>query len=296
MPRFRRFRPKRRLSPRARRSCWETTPWPGRLPPGSCPLGCRSKSSLPATPGRWCGEQFEQFWSRQPIRHLFLTTPHDPEARLAAGEAAWQRRYERGILTPFFLCQEWLTRLEDARLCDGATLVATTALGSDFGFSGNLEHDRRGRRHGPSQKPVHRGALRKMDRPAVQGLGLSGSEPAGAAAEAVFQELAADRARCRSRLLRRPPPRRAGGRTTGRAATAPDACHAALGSSRAEDAASRRSPRLALARRFGLKLHLLGLSPHPDIDPSWRSLSASGLEQLKHSTFRQAHAAGRLAA
>ncbi len=83
-------------------------------------------------------QQFEQFWSRQPVRHLFLTTPHDPEARLAAGEVAWQRRYERGILTPFFLCQQWLTRLEDARLCAGATLVAMTALGSDFGLFGNL--------------------------------------------------------------------------------------------------------------------------------------------------------------
>ena len=50
---------------------------------------------------------------------------------------------------------------------------------------------------------------------------------------------------------------------------------------------------LALARRFGLRLHLVGLSPQPDVDPSWRSLSASGLEQLKHSIFRQAHAACR---
>ena len=84
-------------------------------------------------------EQFEQAWSRQPIRHLFLATAHDPDARLTASEADWQRRFDRGVLTPFFLCQDWLTRLEDARLCDGATLVALTALGGDFGFSGDVE-------------------------------------------------------------------------------------------------------------------------------------------------------------
>ena len=38
---------------------------------------------------------------------------------------------------------------------------------------------------------------------------------------------------------------------------------------------------LALGRRFGLKLHLLGTSPLRQIDPVWRNLSPEGLKSLK---------------
>ena len=46
-------------------------------------------------------------------------------------------------------------------------------------------------------------------------------------------------------------------------------------------AASRRPSPARLGRRYGLKLHLIGASPLPQIDPAWRNLSAAELSQLK---------------
>ncbi len=237
-------------------------------------------------------EQFEQLWARQPIRHLFLTTPHDPEARLTAGEAAWQRRYERGVLNPFLLCQQWLTRLEDARLCSGATLVATTGLGGDFGFSGDLSTIEGGAATGLVKSLFIEARYEKWAGLQFKVLDFQAGEPPETAAEAVFQELAGGqpdvevgyRAGRRQlvRAVEQPAP-------TPQSQTLPRGTWVVTGGGRGIAAIAA----VALARRYGLRLHLIGLSPKPDIDPSWRSLSASGLEQLKHSIFRQAHAAGQ---
>ncbi len=134
-------------------------------------------------------ERFEQAWSRQPIRHLFLATAHDPEARLTASKEDWQRRFDRGVLTPFFLCQHWLTRLEDAGLCDGATLVALTALGGDFGFSGDVETVEGGAATGLVKSLFIESRYEKWKGLRFKTLDFSLSEPAEQAAEAVLGEL-----------------------------------------------------------------------------------------------------------
>ncbi len=53
------------------------------------------------------------------------------------------------------------------------------------------------------------------------------------------------------------------------------------------------SPRWHSPGAFGLRLHLIGLSPKPDVPASWQGLSASELEKLRQSVFREAHAAGQ---
>ncbi len=278
---------------RVRHWCWETTLWPARSPPGFRRWECRSKSSLPVIPGRTVQRAIRTVLdpaAGSPF--VSRPRPHDPEARLAAGEAAWQRRYERGILTPFFLCQQWLTRLEDARLCDGATLVATTALGADFGFSGNLGTVEGGAATGLVKSLFIESRYEKWAGLRFKVLDFHGDEPIGAAAEAVFQELAAASPTSKSAIAR------AAAAWCGRLSNrsrrrSPRRCRAALGWLPAEVAESRRSPPWHSPGASTCELHLVGLSPQPDIDPSWRGLSPSGLEQLKHSIFRQAHAAGR---
>ena len=47
-----------------------------------------------------------------------------------------------------------------------------------------------------------------------------------------------------------------------------------------------------LGRRFGLRWHLIGGSPAPEIDPSWRNLSEDGLKQLKASIVLRARQTG----
>ena len=46
-------------------------------------------------------------------------------------------------------------------------------------------------------------------------------------------------------------------------------------------------------RRFGLRLHLIGSSPLPVIDPAWRNLDANGLKELKTNIMRQPRPAGQ---
>ncbi len=135
-------------------------------------------------------QQFEQAWERQPIRHVFLATAHDPEARLVAGEAAWQRRYERGVLTPYFLCQEWLTRLEDARLCQGATLLAVTALGGDFAFATTPATVEGGAATGLVKSLFIESHYEKWTGLRFKAIDFAGNVAAGEAAEAIFRELA----------------------------------------------------------------------------------------------------------
>ena len=236
-------------------------------------------------------QQFETFWARQPVHHLFLTTAHDPEARLVAGEAAWQRRYERGVLTPFFLCQEWLARLEDARLCQSATLVAATALGADFGFSGNPSTIEGGAASGLIKSLFIESHYEKWTGLRFKVVDFEGSEPTDAAAAAVFEELASGEPdievgyRAGRRRVVRAVPQPVG---APRPESLPSGTWVVTGGGRGITAIAA----MALARRFKLKLHLVGLSPRPDVDPSWRGLSPSGLEELRKSVIRRAHAAG----
>jgi NAD(P)-dependent dehydrogenase (short-subunit alcohol dehydrogenase family) len=50
---------------------------------------------------------------------------------------------------------------------------------------------------------------------------------------------------------------------------------------------------LAVGQRFGLRLHLLGTSPPPQIEDSWRNLSKEDLQELKTTISRQAHDKGQ---
>ncbi|MEX2358457.1 MAG: SDR family NAD(P)-dependent oxidoreductase, partial [Pirellulaceae bacterium] len=52
---------------------------------------------------------------------------------------------------------------------------------------------------------------------------------------------------------------------------------------------------LELGKRYGLRLHLLGTSDLPQIDPAWRNLDAEGLQKLKAETMIAARKAGQQA-
>ena len=51
---------------------------------------------------------------------------------------------------------------------------------------------------------------------------------------------------------------------------------------------------LQLARRYGLKLHLIGRSPHPQEHAPWRHYSEQELKRFKASLAQQAITAGRM--
>src|SRR5690606_12228466 len=53
---------------------------------------------------------------------------------------------------------------------------------------------------------------------------------------------------------------------------------------------------LELAKRYGLKLHLIGSTPLPEIDPQWHTLSAEQMNERKRDIMIAARQAGQPAA
>jgi acyl transferase domain-containing protein len=244
-------------------------------------------------------ERFDRFWVEEPAVHLFLTTTHDAEARLWRGEQAWRRRSERGFILPFLLCQHWITRLSESRLAAGATLVAATALGGDFGIASEVSSVEGGGLTGLLKSLFIESQYESFKGIRFKALDFRGDEPGDATAEVICRELASDDAnievgfRSDGRQVLRSvlqpmttAQTTAGSSNDGR--PQPRGSWVVTGGARGVTAAAA----LGLARRFGLTLHLIGTSPKPQIDPSWRSLSPAGLEQLKTSIMRQAGANG----
>ncbi len=237
---------------------------------------------------------FDRLWHEGPAPHLFLMTGRDGEATHPYDEAAWHRRRERGVLLPFFICQRWIARASEARLLDKCTLVAATAMGGDFGFSGRLTAVEGGALTGLVKGVYielavmreHRGLLSKaIDAPI--------DEPPEALAAAICRELAAGtrdyEVACvgGKRRLQRAVPEEAA--IEGRAAIRPGGTWVVTGGARGITAACA----LELGRRYGLTLHLIGSSPPPQIDPAWRDLSDDGLKALRSSVVLQARQRGQ---
>ncbi len=237
-------------------------------------------------------DEFHRLWSEQPIAHLFLTTPHDAKARDWRGEMAWRGRCERGVIMPFLLCQEWIARVSETQLASSATLVAATALGGDFGLAGNVSSIEGGAFTGLVKSLYIESLYESWKGIQFRALDFGPAVPHDAAAAMICRELAHDLPHLevgfdgsQRRIVRTV------AQPTGepRPDAAPRGTWVVTGGGRGVTALVA----VALARRFGLKLHLLGMSPAPQIDPSWRTLSPDGIAQLKASIMRQAGAMGR---
>ena len=237
-------------------------------------------------------EALDALWSRGAVKHVFLTTPFDTAARNWRGELSWSVRREQGLIAPFLLCQQWLTRLGETGLAEGATLAAVTALGGDFGLSSHIGTVEGGGLTGLVKSLYIESLYEPWKGVRCQTFDFDLDENPDRVAQSVLCELTIDQPNLevgyigtRRRVVRavatEAPP--------AKSATAPRGTWVVTGGGRGVTAVAA----LALARRYGLTLHLLGLSPAPDIDPSWRMLSPEGLAQLKNSIMRQAASSGR---
>ncbi len=235
----------------------------------------------------------DAIWQQEPFPHVFLMSGRDAVPGNLGDQAVWQRRRYRNVIAPYFLCQRWITRASDAELLNRCTLVATTALGGDFGFSGHVAAPEGGAIAGLIKALcLEMNILRGFNGMLVKAIDAPDAEPADRLAENIVRELGSgtidyevafvDGVRRLQNAIAEP------------AALAPDAgirrgsVWVVSGGARGITAACA----LELGRRFGLKLHLLGTSPLPTIDPSWRNLSEEGLKALKASIMVRGRAAG----
>ena len=208
----------------------------------------------------------------------------------------WRARREAGVLTPFKLVQRWFAKQAERR--PAAAIAAAVNLGGDFGISGKPRAPEGAALAGLLKavriEAASRGwqalGVRVVDAaPAILPAELAETLVAEAAAavanpssgdvEVAFDSLGR---RHHVEVVAADPPPPAAGPEPGRA-------WVAVGGGRGITA------RIAvhLARRFDLRMHLIGTSPPQDLPPAWRTLDAAGRGALKREIAAAAVAAGQ---
>ncbi|MCR4413719.1 MAG: C45 family autoproteolytic acyltransferase/hydrolase, partial [Thermoguttaceae bacterium] len=223
----------------------------------------------------------EEVWRRSPAPHLFLMTPHDGDARTKVDGPQWLGRQRSGVKIPFYVTQRWLQLVSAANLLDRASVLGATALGGDFGFSGSVVC---------AESGAVAGLIKALRSEVASGQQLLGkfrvkvvdatvSTTADQLAEYLLRELAADDLETEisyldgKRFVARPFAQAVGPIDEG--AIRRGGTWVITGGARGITAVVARE----LGTRFGLKLHLIGSSPPPAIDPAWRDLSPADLRE-----------------
>jgi len=249
--------------------------------------------------------QFDRVWEQQPIPHLFLLTARDQDAVTTCEVARWTRRFEHGVLLPYFVCQRWFTRIAEAGIFDRATLVAATALGGNFGISSAIEAAEGGGLTGLLKTVFMEGAVRSALGPQVKVVDAALNEPPLQIAEWICKETALAQASVVTGIRDESRRRYAdlevgyvqGKRHVTRVECAP-----------VRDALDPNIPRggvwvvtggmrgitavvaQELGRKYQLKLHFLGRTRLPDSDYS--HLSDDQIDELKRTVMKNAYVSG----
>lgn len=231
-------------------------------------------------------QALDAVWARHPTPHLFILTARDEEAVSPRDQAAWDRRRERGVLLPYLLCQRWMGHVKEAGLTGHASVVALTALGGDFGFSGHVEAPEGGALTGLVKAIRHEFRDEGFLVKAIDFMPQEPCEAVVAAVDAEFNSTSTDvevgYIRGRRSLVRavpRPAPKSVPAVASG--------AWVVTGGARGITAVVARE----LAARFCLDLHLIGSSPAPDAGMAeW---DEDELKKSRAKIAREARRAGR---
>lgn len=241
-------------------------------------------------------KQFEEHWAQGPICHLFLLSAHDEDAVTSLEQARWQARRQQGVTTPFRVVQCWMRQLVEAGLVEQASLVACTRLGGDFGLAGTVEGAESGAVCGLVKALFLEESRRTENRFRTRIVDVDAAAPPAQAAEWVCRELAWPGPDVEIAY-------RHGRRHVVRPVNVPvervsRQFHASRGPWVITGGARGITAEIArgVGTEFGVKLHLLGSSPQPDIPVAWRDLSPAATQQLRGEIMRQAIAGGEVPA
>jgi acyl transferase domain-containing protein/NAD(P)-dependent dehydrogenase (short-subunit alcohol dehydrogenase family) len=237
----------------------------------------------------------DHMWQSTPAPHLVLLTPHDGDALAVTDEGTWTSRRLRGVWLPYLLCQRWYQWVLQAGLVEKASVVAATALGGDFGFSGNVRNFEGGALTG-LLKALHQEIAARTDyRFTAKIVDAAETETPEQITEAISRELAvADREvevgysggkRFVVRPLMQPVSELSRDSEIPRGGV-----WVVTGGARGITAVVARE----LGRRYQLKLHLIGSSPLPRIEPSWRNASPDALRDIRARVMKEASARGEV--
>ncbi len=239
-------------------------------------------------PGRVAAE-IERIWRDGPVAHLFILTSRDASPAAYTDEAQWNARVAAGLVVPFAACQKWFELVTAPGIDIRPSLIAVTAMGGGFGFQTPVDTVESGGIAGllKAVGSESMGAIRVkvIDLPRhCTPADLARDVLTEAAADTAELEIGYDASRVRHVVRGK---REAAAVHTPRSVRR-GSTWIVTGGARGVTAYVARE----MGRRFGLKLHLVGSSPIPEIDPNWRDLSSGGLSQLKTEVARNARARG----
>ena len=237
---------------------------------------------------------FEQLCRSQPILHLVLMTACDDDAKTTLDGPLWSARRNRGVMLPYLIAQNWFQQVVAAKQLGEASITAATRMGGDFGFSGNLRNVESGALAGlvkaiRLEVEMSRGVKSFPARVVDCDESLAPTE----LAEILCQEMSIDDGetevgyRGERRSVVRPVAAAVHPRDVSQVPQ--EGTVVVTGGARGVTAVVARE----LGVRFGLKLHLIGSSPLPEIPEAYHHLTDSDRKDLRASVMKEALADGK---
>lgn len=232
-----------------------------------------------------------QLWSNELTPHLFITTSHDTDALTRIDVRQWKNRRFSAVEVPYRVCQLWMQRMIDAGKMDGATVVAALNLGGDFGFSGETCVSPEGGLGGLIKAMLIEAWMRGFRATPMKVIDISPETPTKTAVEGIWRELAIPSYDMEVALIGEERfaiqpvfkplddvPRPATPKITR------GGVWVVTGGARGITSFVVRE----LAKRHGLKLHLLGTAPAPNVSDELRQSAQSDRLQLRRAVMADA--------
>ncbi|QEG00266.1 Polyketide synthase PksJ [Stieleria maiorica] len=227
--------------------------------------------------------------------NVFLLTAWDKDAALGASVDDWQRRRQSGLLVPYQLCQRWMTLLAENGLVGEGRIVGGVRLGGLLGFDDSLISPEGGFATG-----LVKGLLIELGFAAQTSFRArvvdfdQDADPHFIAAR-LIDEAASSAGRTAEVSYR-------GGKRHVVAplhqpadqlpSVNPDFGEVWIITGGARGVTAKIAK--AIGEQFGVKLHLIGSSPLPEIEDGWRNLSSDQRKQLRAEVVRKALQAGEV--
>ncbi len=247
---------------------------------------------VPGDSAQALAEEVERLWEQGPIAHLFLSMGHDPQAVRKLDGEDWAERRERVLMTPFSVCQRWLSLVKRDDLMDEASLVGLTELGGDLGFSSHLSSFESGALPGLLKAISIESWVAGHRHLPVKIVDASCKESPDTIVDAALRELAIpsyeaeigihDGVRRVVRPVQQDLAAPEGPVDLGRT-------WICTGGARGITAFVARE----LGRRFGLTLHLIGRARRAELPEAWRAMWPDRRRELKVKVMDGAREAGR---
>lgn len=219
---------------------------------------------------------------------LVMTARESLEGDLA-DEAVWSQRRSAGVMIPYFVVQKWFAHHAQQR--SPALLAGVVSLGGDFGFSSSVPAPEGGAIAGLLKTVRLEAQKRDWSALRVGVVDASRDLPAERLADLVLQE-----------PFDGPDPEVGFDARGQRSVVAMEAQNASTASGVVPERGSvwvaigggrgiTAKAAFHLAATFGVRMHLLGSGPPPNLPPQWKNLDAKGRSDLKRTVFAEAIAA-----